>query len=160
MLNHRILLRKVYWYWICRDISRMTDSEQRQARTLTNIIVLDQARLLHRTYSLRPTITIIQMTGRLQEIPRAQINSLTRQVPVHILWLSSAGNESPQELLTIQTFLGCIQLPDDQSSVACSREQTRFLTRINRHRGRRFCWSWGSTCLQTCKSQDNHATEG
>jgi hypothetical protein len=75
----------------------MTDSDERQARTITNIIVVDQARPLHRTYSLRLTITITQTTSRLKEIPRAQINILTTQVPVHILWLSSAGNESPRD---------------------------------------------------------------
>jgi len=63
----------------------MTDGDERQAQTFTNITVLDQARPLHRTYSLRLTITVTQVTSRLKETPRAQINSLTRQVPVHIL---------------------------------------------------------------------------
>lgn len=75
----------------------MTDSDELHARTLTNIIVLDQERPLHLTYSLRLTVRITQMTSRLKEILRAQINSLTRQVPVHILWLSSTGNESPRD---------------------------------------------------------------
>lgn len=95
VLNYRILLRKFnYIVFVVREVEWQTATSDNCG--LSQISLCMTKPTLHWTYSIRLTITVTQMTSRLKKIPRAQINTLTRQVTVHILWLSSAGNESPR----------------------------------------------------------------